>query len=592
MKKIFSLLIVALLTFTHETSKSQNTFPSSGAAGIGTATPNSSSLLDVTSTTKGVLVPRMTKTQRDAIVSPATGLLIYQTNSTAGFYYYSGSAWTAVSAGANKGLSNLNATSINQSLLPNATGTFDLGSSSLKWRDAYLGSIHFADGTSMTTASGGGGGIGGSGTANYLPRFTASTTLGNSLFQDDGSKVYIAPNTLWAYAKLTVDQSSNDNTLNLVNEKSGTGTTMGIYNVLYGTGGATGLKTGIRNEVSASSSATGSVTGTDNSLANGGSGASYATNNYVSHSGTGSAYGTYTNISNTNNNSQTFGQYQTISTGAGNNYGLYTTLSGTGTTWGHYITISNTSASTKYGLYVNLPSTTGLDYGIYSTVSTSNASSYAASLNGKVYMSGNVGIGTGSPAAKLHIVDAGGSGATANANADFVVEDNTKAYINILTPDANESGLLFGTPTSSADGGIVFNATAVNKGLEFRTGGNSTKMSITSAGDVCINTTTPATGYKLSVYGNIICEELKVQLHANWPDYVFDENYSLPSISDLKNFVSANKHLPGIPSSVEVKEQGISVGDMQTKMMQKIEELSLYIIQLQNEIDELKTSKN
>src|SRR6185295_13816525 len=142
-------------------------------------------------------------------------------------------------------------------------------------------------------------------------------------------------------------------------------------------------------------------------------------------------------------------------------------------------------------------------------------------LNGKVYMSGNVGIGTGSPATKLHIVDAGGSGATANSSADLVVEDNTKAYINILTPDANESGLLFGTPTSSADGAIVFNATAVSKGLEFRTGGNSTKMSITSGGDVCINTTTPATGYKLSVYGSIICEEVKVQLHTNWPDYVF-----------------------------------------------------------------------
>src|SRR5439155_16631123 len=59
-----------------------NTFPSTGAAGIGTTTPDASSLLDVTSTTKGVLVPRMTKTERDAIASPATGLLIYQTNST------------------------------------------------------------------------------------------------------------------------------------------------------------------------------------------------------------------------------------------------------------------------------------------------------------------------------------------------------------------------------------------------------------------------------------------------------------------------------------------------------------------------------
>src|ERR1700675_2110510 len=94
MSKIFFFLSTLLLFSI--SINAQNTFPSSGPAGIGTTTPNASSLLDVTSTTKGILVPRMTKTQRDAIVSPATGLLIYQTNNTPGFYYYSGTAWTAV----------------------------------------------------------------------------------------------------------------------------------------------------------------------------------------------------------------------------------------------------------------------------------------------------------------------------------------------------------------------------------------------------------------------------------------------------------------------------------------------------------------
>ncbi len=66
--------------------------------GIGTTTPASTSLLDVTSTTKGFLVPRMTATQKDAITSPATGLLIYQTDGTAGFYYYTGSAWISLTS--------------------------------------------------------------------------------------------------------------------------------------------------------------------------------------------------------------------------------------------------------------------------------------------------------------------------------------------------------------------------------------------------------------------------------------------------------------------------------------------------------------
>jgi hypothetical protein len=77
-----------------------NIFPSTGAAGIGTTSPNTSSLLEIKSTTQGILIPRMTLTQRNAIpvASSTNGLLIYQTNSTPGFYYYNGSAWKAVTS--------------------------------------------------------------------------------------------------------------------------------------------------------------------------------------------------------------------------------------------------------------------------------------------------------------------------------------------------------------------------------------------------------------------------------------------------------------------------------------------------------------
>lgn len=123
-------------------AKAQNTFPATGAVGIGTTSPNASALLDITSTTKGMLAPRMTKVQRDAIASPATGLLIYQTNSTPGFYFYNGSAWTQVATGAggaNKTLSNLTApTAINQSIIP-GSGTFlGLGSGTNQWGSLYL----------------------------------------------------------------------------------------------------------------------------------------------------------------------------------------------------------------------------------------------------------------------------------------------------------------------------------------------------------------------------------------------------------------------------------------------------------------------
>jgi hypothetical protein len=89
--------LMMLILISKNSSAQTNKFPSSGAAGIGTTTPNSSSLLEIKSTTKGLLIPRMIQTQRNAIASPAKGLLIYQTDNTHGFYYYDGTAWKAIS---------------------------------------------------------------------------------------------------------------------------------------------------------------------------------------------------------------------------------------------------------------------------------------------------------------------------------------------------------------------------------------------------------------------------------------------------------------------------------------------------------------
>ena len=87
MKQIFTLLAAVVLTAT-----------TYAQVGVGTTTPDASSALDITSTTKGLLIPRMTAAQRDAISSPAIGLMIYQTDGTVGFYYYNGSSWAEVAA--------------------------------------------------------------------------------------------------------------------------------------------------------------------------------------------------------------------------------------------------------------------------------------------------------------------------------------------------------------------------------------------------------------------------------------------------------------------------------------------------------------
>ena len=88
MKQIFTFLAAVLLTAT-----------TYAQVGIGTTDPNGSAALDITSTTKGLLIPRMLAAARTAIDTPATGLMVFQTDGTAGFYYYNGSSWVAITAG-------------------------------------------------------------------------------------------------------------------------------------------------------------------------------------------------------------------------------------------------------------------------------------------------------------------------------------------------------------------------------------------------------------------------------------------------------------------------------------------------------------
>ena len=147
-----------------------NIFPSTGSAGIGTTTPLASAALEMKSTSKGLLIPRMMKTQRDAVLvsTAAKGLLIYQTNSTPGFYYYDGSSWKSVSSspGANTSLSNLVTTSVNQSLIPSSNNAVDIGSSTKNWRNAYVAGTLSA--ASVTASSGGANAaISGISTTNY-----------------------------------------------------------------------------------------------------------------------------------------------------------------------------------------------------------------------------------------------------------------------------------------------------------------------------------------------------------------------------------------------------------------------------------------
>lgn len=115
----------------------------------------------------------------------------------------------------------------------------------------------------------------------------------------------------------------------------------------------------------------------------------------------------------------------------------------------------------------------------------------------------------------------------------------------------------------------------------------STRMTMYNDGRLVIGNIAPATNYLLSVDGRIMCEELKVQSSGNWPDYVFADDYKLPSLSEVENHINKNGHLMGIPSACEAEENGVSVGDMQKKLLEKIEELTLYVIILEKKVNAL-----
>jgi hypothetical protein len=94
-------------------------------------------------------------------------------------------------------------------------------------------------------------------------------------------------------------------------------------------------------------------------------------------------------------------------------------------------------------------------------------------------------------------------------------------------------------------------------------------------------------GFKLAVAGGILAESVRIQLQGSWPDFVFKEQYQLPSLAFLAEHIKQKGHLPGIPSAEEVKANGIDLGEINIKLLQKVEELTLYILEKDKQVLEL-----
>lgn len=230
---------------------------------------------------------------------------------------------------------------------------------------------------------------------------------------------------------------------------------------------------------------------------------------------------------------------------------------------------------------------------------------------------GFVGIGTTAPAVKLHIV-------TSSSDSDETVlkighrsdSKEVGAIMEIGTPEYRTTGTAriigYSNPHT-----VVYSKLA----LQTWNGTTWNNVLMDGLGNVGIGTTTPAanldvngTTYSrklfvgapdgntitnmgannlLAVNGTAVFVKAKVALYGSaWPDYVFAPAYQMPTLDSLEKFIKSNSHLPEIPTAEDVKKNGIDLGENQAVLLKKIEELTLFIIEMNKKSEELRNSLN
>ena len=203
---------------------------------------------------------------------------------------------------------------------------------------------------------------------------------------------------------------------------------------------------------------------------------------------------------------------------------------------------------------------------------------------------GRVGIGTTAPASALEV------------NGDITLRNDAGSRKQIFTFSPTDNNWRIGmslnpgfTRTLSTSYIQYFTySSAAGHGFALGVNGGQSSFEVRGSdhaaffrGNVNVGTAVLDAAYRLSVGGKIRANE--IVLESDWADFVFYDNYKLRTLREVDEFIQKNGHLPDVPSAAEVKEKGLSVSEMQTLMMQKIEELTLYVIELQKQNDDLKS---
>jgi len=183
---------------------------------------------------------------------------------------------------------------------------------------------------------------------------------------------------------------------------------------------------------------------------------------------------------------------------------------------------------------------------------------------------GKIGIGTKSPNDLLDVTSTSGNNGIRINNGNASTDYTALRFFQ----GGGEKGVVFTNGENMfinrlSTGNLILNASSGNVGIG----------------------TTDTKGYKLAVNGNAIFTRVVVKNYNNWPDYVFYNSYRLRPLSDLEQYINQYHHLPEVPSAEEVKKNGLDVGESQATFLKKIEELTLYVIELNKRIQELESKE-
>jgi hypothetical protein len=534
MKKLLILFSLAIFSqYAHAQS-----------IGIGAnTTPDASAVLDVNGTTKGFLPPRMLNTQRGAIGSPAPGLMVFQTNngmtapvSTAGLYVNTASGWKRIATSDEivaGGSSSWTVSGVNQ--YNSLSGNVGLGTPTPGDKLDVFGNIRVSNDASNYIKFSNFGNAG-----NFIEFFNAGVEKG-SIYQAAGN-IGISTeghsNHLRLYSSGLIATSSGT-----AFDIDGHGNTDPVL-ILDDDSPSLEFRDGLADRGFLSFIGQNMVLGTPASNTTGG--LSFRTKNasraYIDENG---LFG----IGTVSPEEKLHVEGNVIFEG--------TTEVPT--------TLSLRNGSTEKG-FVQL-SGENLRVG---TFSGNNTGHFVVRTNGADHL--EVDENGATTMKKL----------TVNKDLEAVHIEGNDPAINFFEAGVQRGYLWYvnndvNLGTSNSAGKMFLNSSQINMQTAQVTIGTSIA--------------TPST-YKLGVGGRIICEELKVKLQsAGWPDYVFANNYKLKPLEEVENFIKINKHLPNIPSAQVIDKEGLEVGEMQRRMMEKIEELTLYIIDLKKEVDVLKANK-